>query len=218
MRVESIIAVGMPGTGKSWALRALSAQHTRVMYVDPMGTATGVLGDDDNDDWTSITSSIDVASAVARRLPAYRLSLNCRRMYPDEIRAGVERLVVDCERATGNGIIIVDELGMIAPRREQMPNLERAMRTGRHKSVNLAVWVATQRAKDVTPLMRGLTDRFLVFRQTERLDLDELDKIQRGLGALVAELPDQMYYEVKRGKVAGPLGPVARPSRTLGRR
>lgn len=59
-------------------------------------------------------------------------------------------------------IIYVDEATLITPPRSILPELGRAIRTGRER--NVAVWVGTQRPKDIPSVVFTEAEHFFLFR------------------------------------------------------
>jgi DNA helicase HerA-like ATPase len=62
----------------------------------------------------------------------------------------------------GDRIIYVDEATLITPPRSVLPELGRAIRTGRER--NVAVWVGTQRPKDIPSVVFTEAEHFFLFR------------------------------------------------------
>jgi DNA helicase HerA-like ATPase len=210
-RPENIAVIGAPGSGKSYAMRALLRGEPRLIYVDPMDSARGMGGQRDNEDWTHLARRVETVEAIMRRRTRFRLSFGVGAMTDQERRDAVERvftLAMQLQRKGAWTTVAVDEIGIVAPRGQEMPELVKALRLGRHKSVRTCL--ASQRAVDLPPTWRALCEDLMVFSQYERIDLDRLDTIQRGLGEKCARLEKHHYYRWHAGRLEGPCAPVTR--------
>jgi hypothetical protein len=109
--------------------------------------------------------------------------------------------------------LIVDEIGVMFPRAgagsgAAVEPVEKLLRIGRHPRHRVCVYLVSQRAVDLPPTMRALCERFEVRRQSERVDLDRLDAIEKGLGERARKLEAHAYLLVKDGAISGPLTEV----------
>jgi hypothetical protein len=220
MRPENVAFVGMPGTGKSYAARLRCEAHPRVLYVDPLDTAYPGHSGRPGEKWSHIFSAgnIDGAEYLLRHgPPTFRATVQIGDLTRQERNEALDRLCAAVDgSATASGAwstICVDELGVILPRAGSGSAaagepLERLLRVGRHPKRRVCVYLISQRAVDLPPTMRALCERFEVRRQSERVDLDRLDQIERGLGERARKLEGFEYLVLEHGKVSGPFREV----------
>ena len=210
-RPENLAIIGAPGSGKSYAARALTRADPRVMFFDPMDSARGVGGDEDNADWTHLARRPETAIALIRGRQRFRCSVGCGEMNDAERREAIGAAIDAALGNTPKGAwttIVIDEVGVVCPRGQELPQVDKALRVGRHRSVRIVL--ATQRAVDMPPTWRALCEDLRVYQQYERVDLDRLDQIRRGLGEKAAVLEAHRFYRWRRGDLTGPHDPVSR--------
>lgn len=94
-------------------------------------------------------------------------------------------------RAAGPVLVAIDEIDMIA---RKYPAINFLYRYGRHYNVD--VIGVSRRFYDLDPLIRGLTDRFILFKITERRDLDLLRDLRAGAPEIVQGLRPFQYLEL----------------------
>ena len=156
-RPENIAVIGAPGSGKSYALRALLRADPRVVYIDPMDSARARGGSGDNEDWTHVARRIETVEALMRRGGRFRVSFGVGEMADEERRQAVDRVFALAMREQRRGAwttVAVDEIGIVCPRGQDLPELVKALRLGRHRSVRTCL--ASQRAVDMPPTWRAL--------------------------------------------------------------
>lgn len=210
-RPENIAVVGVPGSGKSYALRALLRADPRVIFIDPMDSARAMGGEADNEDWTHVARRASTVEHIMKNRARFRISWGVGELGDEERRAQVAQVIEAAMKTTPRGAwttIAIDEIGIVCPRGHELPMVDKALRLGRHRSIRMCL--ASQRAVDMPPTWRALCEDFMVFQQFERIDLDRLDQIQRGLGMKAAELEQYNYYRWHAGRLEGPCAPVER--------
>ena len=210
-RPENIAVVGVPGSGKSYCLRTVLRPDPRLIYADPMDSASGIRGQGDNADWTHAARRASTVIDIMRTRQRFRISWGVGELGDLERREAIAEVLDEARRLRLPDTwttVAVDEIGIVCPRGQDLPALSAALRLGRHRSVRVAL--ASQRAVDMPPLWRSLCEDFRIFRQTERVDLDRLDTIRRGLGDQAAALEPFWFYRWHAGRLEGPLAPVRR--------
>lgn len=210
-RPENIAVIGVPGSGKSYCLRTVLAPDPRLIYVDPMDSASAVRGGGDNADWTHLARRPETVIGIMRSRQRFRISFGVGTMNDAEAREAIAAVLDEAGKLRLPDTwttVAIDELGIVCPRGQDIPALSRALRLGRHRGVRIAL--ASQRAVDMPPLWRSLCEDQRIFRQTERVDLDRLDQIKRGLGDKAAALAPHWFYRWHAGSLEGPVRPVSR--------
>jgi hypothetical protein len=218
MRPENCAFVGMPGSGKSYAARLRCEAHPRVVYVDPLDSAYQGHAIRKGERWSHLFSAGNREGLVhlIRNRSAFRATWQCGELTREERGEAVAELAQACCGSAPEGswtTFVVDEIGVIFPRSgpgngAAVEPIEKLLRIGRHPRHRVCVYLISQRAVDLPPTMRALCERFEVRRQSERVDLDRLDSIEKGLGERARKLEGHAYLLVRDGKIEGPLTEV----------
>lgn len=214
MRPQNRAFIGMPGTGKSYAARIACEHHPRVVYLDPMDSAYRGHSLRRGEKWTHLFSPWNVAGLehlIREGPPGFRATLQAGELEKDERAELVERV---SKAVAGSGprsswtTLVIDEIGVMFPRGTggavAVEPIERLLRVGRHPRHRVCVYLVSQRAVDLPPTMRALCEVLEIRRQTERVDLDRLDAIERGLGERARLLEEHDYLRLEDGKITGP--------------
>ena len=210
-RPENIAIVGMPGNGKSYAARAWLRGDPRLIYVDPTDSARGVGGTEDNEDWTHVARRVETVLAIMRTRMRFRVSFGVGQIDAAERRQAIGRILTEALNnppGRAYNTIALDEMKVICPNGEDIPDLTKALVLGRHR--NCRILLASQRTVHMPPDWRALCEDFAIFRQYEQIDMDRLDKIRKGLGRDAAELEPYKFWRWRLGALTGPEGPVRR--------
>jgi len=218
MRPENCAFVGMPGSGKSFAARLRAEAHPRVVYLDPLDSAYPGHASRPGERWTHLFSAHNRAGLLhlVAHKQSFRASWQCGELTREERGEAVAEIAqVVCGSAPEGSwtTLIVDEIGVMFPRSgagsgAAVEPVEKLLRIGRHPRHRVCVYLVSQRAVDLPPTMRALCERFEVRRQSERVDLDRLDAIEKGLGERARKLEGHAYLLVKDGAISGPLTEV----------
>lgn len=155
--------IGRKGTGKSTKLEELLSARDRVLVLDPMA----------EHDWTpNEISSLETLSEFFRwnrKKPQWAASF-----VPGE---SIDEDVEDASRIAykaGDHAIGIDEISLFTTAGHMPKALGRMIRTGRHRKMDI-YWTGL-RANEVPRTLTSLTDEFILFSQTEPLDLDAIAK------------------------------------------
>lgn len=218
MRPQNRAFIGMPGTGKSYAARIACEHHPRVVYLDPMDSAYSGHAGRRGERWTHVFSAWNVDGLehlIREGPPSFRATMQAGELVREDRAELVERIG---RAVSGSGprsswtTLVVDEIGVMFPRgtgaAASVEPIERLLRVGRHPRHRVCVYLVSQRAVDLPPTMRALCEVLEVRRQTERVDLDRLDAIERGLGERARLLEGHEYLRLEDGRVLGPLREV----------
>lgn len=215
MRPENCAFLGMPGTGKSYAARLRCEAHPRVVYLDPLDSAYPGHSARPGERWSHIFSASNLDGLIHlidEGPPSFRATYQCGELDRVDRTAAIERV---CARVGGSAprsswtTLVIDEIGVMFPRSGTgaagaVEPVERLLRVGRHPRHRVCVYLISQRAVDLPPTMRALCEVVQIRRQSERLDLDRLDAIERGLGERARQLQGWDYLELRDGQVTGP--------------
>lgn len=155
--------IGRKGTGKSTKLEELLSGRDRVLVLDPMA----------EHDWTpNEISSLETLSEFFRwnrKKQQWAASF-----VPGE---SIDQDVEDASRIAykaGDHAIGIDEISLFTTAGHMPKALGRMIRTGRHRKMDI-YWTGL-RANEVPRTLTSLTDEFILFSQTEPLDLDAIAK------------------------------------------
>jgi hypothetical protein len=155
--------IGRKGSGKSRALEGRLMAEDRVFVWDAMG----------EHDWSpnELRSMDDVQEFFRWNRKKQRWAANY--VPGDELSEELETLCpVLYDR--GEMIFAIEEIPLVCSASHLPPKLGKLIRTGRHRQLDV-VWTA-QRASEVSRTLTSLTDEFILFSQTEPLDLDAIAK------------------------------------------
>lgn len=155
--------IGRKGTGKSTKLEELLSVRDRVLVLDPMA----------EHDWTpNEISSLETLSEFFRwnrKKQQWAASF-----VPGE---SIDEDVEDASRIAykaGDHAIGIDEISLFSSAGHMPKALGRMIRTGRHRKMDI-YWTGL-RANEVPRTLTSVTDEFILFSQTEPLDLDAIAK------------------------------------------
>jgi len=89
----------------------------------------------------------------------------------------------------GDTIIYVDEATLITPPRSILPELGRALRTGRER--NVGVWIGSQRPKDIPSVVFTEAEHFFLFKLQWQSDRDKV-------ASFTSEYVERPYMDMLR--------------------
>jgi hypothetical protein len=174
MAEANYIFTGARGSGKSYALEALSMRRTRFVLIDPTSTVESM-------DYTS-TNPREIA-AVIRKYPNFRACLWCAHLSGPEFREALAPIAAAAESNRARWTTIaVDEVGVVAPGRQSLDEVERSARMGRHHRVSW--WFSSQRLTDTSTNLRAQAERIFAFRTASAVDVE---RVKRDYGKEAAE-------------------------------
>ncbi len=219
MRPENAAFIGMPGTGKSYSARLRCEAHPRVVYLDPLDSAYAGHSARPGERWSHVFSAGNLDGLIhliQHGPPSFRATYQAGELDRADRTEAIERVCAVVGGSAPRGswtTLVIDEIGVMFPRSgagaaAAVEPVERLLRVGRHPRHRVCVYLISQRAVDLPPTMRALCEVVQIRRQSERVDLDRLDSIERGLGERARQLMDHDYLELRDGKITGPLSAV----------
>lgn len=157
---DRIIIIGLPLSGKTFLAAKLTANVPRILYFDPYHDYQEAAGAEE----IAADSLIENPRVLAKARFRYAV-------IPDEndIAQQLED-VVSLARATGNLVLVMDEVGDY--KRNAQLTLEKLARNGRHNGI-VPIYVS-QVAMDIPRTVRRIATRVYSFRQEDIEDLDAL--------------------------------------------
>lgn len=166
MSDANYIFTGARGSGKSYALEALSMRRSRFVLVDPTSTVTSM-------DYTS-TDPRQIA-AVIRKYPNFRACLWCAHLSGAQFRDALSPIAAAAEDNRNKWTTVaVDEVGVVAAGRQSLDEVERSARMGRHHKVSW--WFSSQRLTDTSTNLRAQAERIFAFRTASAVDVERVRK------------------------------------------
>ncbi|HXT74628.1 MAG TPA: hypothetical protein VN785_12315 [Candidatus Angelobacter sp.] len=181
--------IGRKGTGKSTKLEELLAGRDRILVIDPQA----------EHNWTpneiSSLEGLNEFFRWNRKKQEWAASF-----VPGE---SIEEDVEDACRIAykaGDHALAIDEISLFTTAGHMPRALGRTIRTGRHRKMDI-YWTGL-RANEVPRTLTALTDEFILFSQTEPLDLDAIAKrcgvdVADRVGAL--KLHEYLIWDVWNG-------------------
>jgi hypothetical protein len=197
--------IGRKGTGKSTKLQELLAPCDRVLLFDPMA----------EHDW--IPNELDSLDALREffRWNRKRSEWAATFVPGEEIQEDIEEASRVVYKA-GKLALGIDEISLFTSAGHMPAALGRTIRTGRHRKIDI-YWTGL-RANEVPRTLTALTDEFILFSQTEPLDLDAIAK-RCGVDVAdrVGELNQHEYlvWDVWNGLTQAPARSVAPANEAL---
>ena len=166
MSEANYIFTGARGSGKSYALEALSMRRSRFVLIDPTSTVTSM-------DYTS-TDPRQLA-AVIRKYPNFRACLWCAHLSGAQFRDALSPIAAAAEDNRYRWTTVaVDEVGVVAAGRQSLDEVERSARMGRHHKVSW--WFSSQRLTDTSTNLRAQAERIFAFRTASAVDVERVRK------------------------------------------
>lgn len=108
------------------------------------------------------------------------------------VRENIDLLIRECWDR-GNSLLVLDEVDLYG---KYCRSIEMIFRYGRHR--NIEIISVSRRFYDLPVIIRALSDYFLVFRITERRDLDYLSRyIDKDLLERIRQLPKFTFIPIK---------------------
>jgi hypothetical protein len=162
-----VAIIGRKGSGKSTMLAERLKTVERLVVFDPLGEHSGPKG------WlpNELSSLPELESFMLwnRKRGQFAAGYVPGDDLEEEVE-GVARVLYQ----RGNLVFGIEEVPLICSPSYLPPVLGKLIRTGRHRQIDI-VWTG-QRASECARTLTSLTDEFVLFSQTEPLDLDAIGK------------------------------------------
>jgi hypothetical protein len=163
MQNEIIGIVGRKGSGKSTALRKLASSAPRLILWDPLGEHKFCPNPLRT---TEQLKQFFVWTRGRERFAA--------RFIPESDLAEAFNGFAEHVYRRGRLVCGIEEAPMVSLPNWLPPGFDKLCRLGRHRAISM-VWTA-QRMGEVARRLTSATDRFLLFRHTEPVDIDAIGK------------------------------------------
>jgi hypothetical protein len=167
---EIMLVTGVTGSGKTHYVRKETLTKERIIIADPMDQFFGgIIFDKFNEDQI-IDHLIDVSEKENFRF-IFKYS-NIDVAYPELFRI-IAKISLD-EKILQNFWFVVDEASLWGQPSKFDPSLARILKIGRNSGIN-QIYIA-QRPFMLDVTFRSQASEFIAFRQTEKTDLQYLEK------------------------------------------
>lgn len=154
------VVIGKKGSGKTVFLCKVAENNTRVIFVDPVGTAPckGIVINDLSHLVQYISDNVTGKFRIVYRPQA-----------DEEVMT-----IFEIAYSIGNVVLVVDEADMYFKNRVTQDEANKVFRYGRHK--NVAVFCATRRPVNLPRDITAVSEYAVVMRLTEPADVDFVAK------------------------------------------
>jgi hypothetical protein len=188
-----VAIIGRKGTGKSTKLAEILASEDRILIFDPMA------------EHDFIPNNLQSLGELAEFFKWTKKKNEWAATFvPGE---EIEQNIEDVSKMVynrGNLAFAIEEVPLICSPGHLPKILGKLIRTGRHREIDI-YWTA-QRAGECSRTLTSLTDEFILYSQTEPLDLDAIAKrCTSAVADRVAALHghDYLVWDVARRELAG---------------